>query len=62
MALIQKEVRKNTNMMSIREKEKRAKLRSIGLVKSIQHFLLVDHSNFFSFTERVEEAGRERDN
>ena len=49
MALIQKGVGKNTNPFSIREKEKRAKLKSIGLVKHIQHFLLDYHPLLFPF-------------
>ena len=43
MALIQKEIRKNTNLMSVREKEKRGKLKGVGLVKHIQHNFFAIH-------------------
>ena len=52
MALIQKEVRKNTNLMSVREKEKRAKLKGIELVKSIQHLLLANHPLLFPISQK----------
>ena len=40
MALIQREVRKSTNPLSIKEKENRARLKNVGLVNATNSFFL----------------------
>lgn len=62
VALIQKEVRRNNNPVSIKEKKKEIKLKRAGLVKTHPAYLLF--INFIVFpllSERLERDGREQD-
>lgn len=55
MTLIKKELRKNTNPASVKEKEKRAMLKNVGLVKK-SYFRATYLIHFFS-PGRPEEDG-----
>lgn len=62
MTLIQKEVRRNNNPVSIKEKKKEIELKRAGLVKTHPAFLLfINFIVFPLFPERLERDGREQD-